>query len=195
MNKYIVLYTLLAISLTGKAQTLLSFNTERQQIDQQLMIGLGTWAVGNFALSGYGWATAANAQDKYFHQMNVMWNTVNIGLAVPGYIRAKNANLGLNEAQTWGAQQKTQHIFLINSALDLGYMASGFVLKQQNSTNPNKEAQLQGYGNSLLLQGGFLLLFDLSAYWIHQHHGRISQKNGSIQLQPSSNGIGLKMQF
>ena len=195
MNKYIVLYSLLAISLTGKAQTLLSFNTERQQIDQQLMLGLGTWAVGNFALSGYGWATAANAQDKYFHQMNVMWNTVNLGLAVPGYFRAKNANLGLNEAQTWEAQQKTQRIFLINSALDLGYMASGFVLKQQNSTNPNKEAQLKGYGNSLLLQGGFLLLFDLSAYWIHQHHGRISQEKGSIQLQPSSNGIGLRMQF
>ena len=195
MNKYIVLYTLLAISLTGKAQTLLSFNTDRQQIDQQLMIGLGTWAVGNFALSGYGWATAANAQDKYFHQMNVMWNTVNIGLAVPGYIRAKNANLGLNEAQSWAAQHKTQRIFLVNSAMDLGYLASGLVLKQQNSTDASKQAQFEGYGNSLLLQGGFLLLFDLSAYWIHQHHGRISQKNGSIQLQPSSNGIGLRMQF
>jgi hypothetical protein len=178
-----------------QAQTLLNYNEERQQIDQQLMIGLGTWAVGNFALSGYGWATAANAQDKYFHQMNVMWNTVNIGLAVPGYIRAKNANLGLNEAQSWAAQHKTQKIFLVNSAMDLGYLASGLVLKQQNSTDASKQAQFEGYGNSLLLQGGFLLLFDLSAYWIHQHHGRISQKNGSIQLQPSSNGIGLRMQF
>jgi len=193
MNKYIVLYTLLAISLTGKAQTLLSFNTERQQIDQQLMIGLGTWAVGNFALSGYGWATAANAQDKYFHQMNVMWNTVNLGLAVPGYFRAKNANLGLNEAQTWEAQQKTQRIFLINSALDLGYMASGFVLKQQNSTNPNKEAQLQGYGNSLLLQGGFLLLFDLSAYWIHQHHGYVLQKANASNLKLSTSGVDMRI--
>jgi hypothetical protein len=175
------------------AQTLLHFNKERQQIDQQLMIGLGTWAVGNFALSGYGWATAANAQDKYFHQMNVMWNTVNIGLAVPGYIRAKNANLGLNEAQTWEAQQKTQRIFLINSALDLGYMASGFVLKQQNSTNPNKEAQLQGYGNSLLLQGGFLLLFDLSAYWIHQHHGYVLLKSNASNLKLSTSGVDMRI--
>ena len=175
------------------AQTLLHFNKERQQIDQQLMIGLGTWAVGNFALSGYGWATAANAQDKYFHQMNVMWNTVNIGLAVPGYIRAKNANLGLNEAHTWEAQQKTQRIFLINSALDLGYMASGFVLKQQNSTNPNKEAQLQGYGNSLLLQGGFLLLFDLSAYWIHQHHGYVLQKANASNLKLSTSGVDMRI--
>ncbi|MEN9969327.1 MAG: hypothetical protein RIR94_1524 [Bacteroidota bacterium] len=189
-------FAFLLLCLTHfQAQTLLNFNKERQQIDQQLMIGLGTWAASNFALSGYGWATTASTQEKYFHQMNVMWNTVNLGLAVPGYFRAKNANSALNNAQTWEAQQKTQRIFLINSALDLGYMASGFVLKQQNSTNPSKQAQFQGYGNSLLLQGGFLLLFDLSAYWIHQHHGSISQEKGSFQLQPSSNGIGLRLQF
>jgi hypothetical protein len=195
MPKHLLLSTLLCIAITGKAQTLLSFNTERQHIDQQLMIGLGTWAASNFALSSYGWATAANEEEKYFHQMNVMWNTVNLGLALPGYFRAKNTNLGLNEAQSWAAQQKTQKIFLVNSALDLGYMASGLVLKQQNSTDASKQAQFEGYGNSLLLQGGFLLLFDLSAYWIHQHHGRVSQENGSIQLQPSSNGIGLRLQF
>jgi hypothetical protein len=175
------------------AQTLLHFNKERQQIDQQLMIGLGTWAVGNFALSGYGWATAANAQDKYFHQMNVMWNTVNIGLAVPGYIRAKNANLGLNEAQTWEAQQKTQRIFLINSAMDLGYLASRLVLKQQNSTDASKQAQFEGYGNSLLLQGGFLLLFDLSAYWIHQHHGYVLQKANASNLKLSTSGVDMRI--
>lgn len=195
MPKHLLLSTLLYISITGKAQTLLSFNTERQQIDQQLMIGLGTWAASNFALSGYSWATAANEQTKYFHQMNVMWNTVNLALAVPGYFRAKNTNLGLNDLQTWEAQKKTQKIFLINSALDLGYLASGFALRQQANTDPTKQAQFQGYGNSLLLQGGFLLLFDLSAYWIHQHHGSVSQEKGSIQLQPSSNGIGLRLQF
>lgn len=189
-------FAFLLLCLTHfRAQTLLNFNKERQQIDQQLMIGLGTWAASNFALSGYSWATAANEQTKYFHQMNVMWNTVNLALAVPGYFRAKNANSDLNNAQTWEAQKKTQKIFLINSALDLGYLASGFALKQQANTDPTKQAQFQGSGNSLLLQGGFLLLFDLSAYFIHQHHGRISQEKGSIQLQPSSNGLGLKLQF
>ena len=195
MQKLKLLLVFIAIGTGYRSQPIMNFNSERQHIDQQLMIGLGTWAVSNFTLSGYGWATASTSQEKYFHQMNVMWNTVNLALAVPGYIRSKNANLGLNEVQTLAEQRKTQKIFLVNSALDLGYMASGFVLKQQNSTNPNKEAQLQGYGNSLLLQGGFLLLFDLSAYWIHQHHGRISQEKGSFQLQPSSNGIGLRLQF
>jgi hypothetical protein len=195
MQQLKIFTLILFLSSACRAQTLLNFNKERQQIDQQLMVGLGTWVASNFALSGYGWATAANEQTKYFHQMNVMWNTVNLGLAVPGYFRAKNANSDLNNAQTWEAQKKTQKIFLINSALDLAYMTSGLVLRQQENIDAAKQAQFQGYGNSLLLQGGFLLLFDLSAYWIHQHHGRISQEKGSIQLQPSSNGIGLRLQF
>ncbi len=178
-----------------QAQTLLNYNEERQQIDQQLMIGLGTWAASNFALSGYGLAKAANAQERYFHQMNVMWNTVNIGLAVPGYFRAKNAKLDLSKKQTFAAQKKTQHIFLINSGLDLAYLASGFVLRQQNSMDASKQAQFKGYGNSLLLQGGFLLLFDLSAYWIHQHHGRVLQQTNFSQVKLSTSGIGLTLQF
>lgn len=193
MQKLKLLLVFIAIGTGYRSQPIMNFNSERQHIDQQLMIGLGTWAVSNFTLSGYGWATASTSQEKYFHQMNVMWNTVNLALAVPGYIRSKNANLGLNEVQTLAEQRKTQKIFLVNSALDLGYMASGFVLKQQNSTNPNKEAQLQGYGNSLLLQGGFLLLFDLSAYWIHQHHGYVLQKANASNLKLSTSGVDMRI--
>jgi hypothetical protein len=97
--------------------------------------------------------------------------------------------------KTWEVQKKTQKIFLINSALDLGYMASGLLLRQQSSINTSKQAQFQGYGNSLLLQGGFLLLFDLSAYWIHQHHGRALQKPSLSSLQLSTSGIGLTWHF
>jgi hypothetical protein len=193
MQKLKLLLVFIAIGTGYRSQPIMNFNSERQHIDQQLMIGLGTWAVSNFTLSGYGWATASTSQEKYFHQMNVMWNTVNLALAVPGYIRSKNANLGLNEVQTLAEQRKTQKIFLVNSALDLGYMASGFVLKEQNSTNPNKEAQLQGYGNSLLLQGGFLLLFDLSAYWIHQHHGYVLQKANASNLKLSTSGVDMRI--
>jgi hypothetical protein len=191
MQKLKLLLVFIAIGTSYQSQPMMNFNKERQHIDQQLIIGLGTWAVSNFTLSGYGWATAATSQEKYFHQMNVMWNTVNLALAVPGYIRSKNANLGLNEVQTLAEQRKTQKIFLVNSALDLGYMASGFVLKKQNSTDASKQAQFEGYGKSLLLQGGFLLFFDLGAYFIHQKHGQKLNTNLVSKLQPSSVGIGL----
>jgi hypothetical protein len=191
MQKLKLLLVFIAIGTCYRSQPLMNFNSERQHIDQQLMIGLGTWAVSNFTLSGYAWATASTSQEKYFHQMNVMWNTVNLALAVPGYFRAKNTNLGLNEGQTFAEQRKTQKIFLVNSALDLGYMASGFVLKEQNSMDPFRQAKFEGYGKSLLIQGGFLLFFDLSAYFIHQKHGQKLHTNQVSKLQPSSVGIGL----
>ena len=53
------------------------------------MLGLGSWAGLNILGSGIGWATSTNGQNKSFHQMNVMWNVVNLGLSIPGYFRAK----------------------------------------------------------------------------------------------------------
>ncbi len=72
-------------------QSLEQFNKERIQTDKRLMIGLGSWATTNFVVSGIGWATVPSGEAHYFHQMNVLWNTVNIGLAVPGYLKAKKA--------------------------------------------------------------------------------------------------------
>jgi hypothetical protein len=74
------------------SQPLIQFNQERLQTDKQLMLGLGSWASANFLVSGLGWATVPKGEAHYFHQMNVLWNTVNIGLAIPGYINAKKSN-------------------------------------------------------------------------------------------------------
>lgn len=73
------------------AQPLLQFNQERIQKDKRLMLGLGSWASANFLVSGVGWATVPKGEAYYFHQMNVLWNTVNIGLAIPGYFNAKKS--------------------------------------------------------------------------------------------------------
>ena len=53
------------------------------------MLSLGSWASANIVGSGIGWARSYSEENKYFHQMNVMWNLVNLGLAIPGYIKAK----------------------------------------------------------------------------------------------------------
>jgi hypothetical protein len=46
-------------------------------------------------------------------------------------------------------------------------------------------AELQkGFGNSLIVQGAFLLLFDTAAYFIHK-------KNRLKQLEPMVNSKGL----
>ncbi|MDG1334123.1 MAG: hypothetical protein P8P74_17455 [Crocinitomicaceae bacterium] len=174
------------------SQSLIDFNKDRLKTDQHLMIGLGSWASLNIVGSGIGWATAPNEEMKSFHQMNVMWNTVNIALAIPGYIKAKRDNPEIGFFETQSAQQKTEKIFLINSGLDIAYISSGLLLRSAANTNLEKQDQFNGFGNGLILQGGFLLVFDMTAYFIHNRHRKKSLNPLIKNIELSNNGIGLK---
>ena len=156
------------------------------------MIGLGFWATANFIGSGIGWATAPNEEMKSFHQMNVLWNTVNLGLAIPGYIKARKEKTNLSVFETLNAQQKTEKIFLINSGLDIGYIATGFILRSEAKTNLEKQDQFNGFGNGLILQGGFLLVFDLTAYFIHNRNRKKGLNPIIRNIQLSDTGLGIK---
>lgn len=186
------LLSLLFYTSSSLAQPLLQFNQERLQTDKRLMLGLGSWAGANFVASGVGWATVAKGEAYYFHQMNVLWNTVNIALAIPGYLNAKKSNPNLTFAQTIIAQHKTEKLFLINTGLDIAYISSGLLLRSSAKTNLTKRDQFNGFGTSLIMQGGFLFLFDLTAYVLHNRHAKkaLYPKMKSIEL--SSSGLGLK---
>ena len=156
------------------------------------MIGLGSWAAANFVGSGIGWATAPNVEMRSFHQMNVLWNTVNIALAIPGYLSAKKGNPYITFYETMSAQQRTEKLFIINSGLDIGYISAGFLLRSEAKTNIERRDQFTGFGNGLILQGGFLLLFDMTAYFIHNQHRKKSLNPLFEKMELSDNGIGLK---
>ena len=173
-------------SFISWAQPLQNFNKERTQIDKGLMIGLGSWATSNFIVSGIGWATVPKSEAYYFHQMNVLWNTVNLGLAIPGYFKAKNDNRALTLNETKKIQRKTQNIFLINTGLDVVYISSGFLLRNSAQSNLSQKDRFNGFGNALILQGGFLFIFDLTAYAIHKCHANKSLN----KLELSPNGLG-----
>lgn len=190
--KNILLLVGVLLVFGSTAQSLEQFNKERIQTDMRLMIGLGSWATTNFIVSGIGWATVPSGEAHYFHQMNVLWNTVNIGLAVPGYLKAKKANSSLSFAETIRTQHKTEKIFLINTGLDIGYVAGGLLLRSAAKTNIGKRDQFNGFGNSLLMQGGFLFVFDLTAYMIHNRHSKKSLDNLMNSVELSSSGLGLQ---
>lgn len=191
MKRFLFLILLVAAPFSH-GQNMNEFNKERIQTDKRLMIGLGSWATTNFIVSGMGWATVPSGEAHYFHQMNVLWNTVNIGLAVPGYLKAKKANSSLSFAETIRTQHKTEKIFLINTGLDIGYVAGGLLLRSAAKTNISKRDQFNGFGNSLLMQGGFLFVFDLTAYVIHNRHSKKSLDKLMNSVELSSSGVGLK---
>ena len=71
------------------------------------------------------------------------------------------------------AQLRTENLYLFNAGLDVAYLATGFYLleKGRNTTASGSAERWQGYGQSLLLQGGFLLLFDGFQFATHHRHG------------------------
>ena len=183
-------FLLFFVAFSSSAQPLAEFNQVRLQTDRKLMITLGSWSVVNILGSGIAWATTDDAQRKYFHQMNATWNAVNLGLAIPGYIKAKKSNDRLSFKETMIEQQRAEKAFLFNTALDLTYMSAGLILRSEAKTNTEKGDQFKGFGNSLLMQGGFLFLFDLTAYMIHNRHQKRVLYPIFERLTPSSSGLG-----
>ena len=66
------------------------------------------------------------------------------------------------------------------------------LLKERSKTTIKNPAKLKGYGESVMLQGGVLLLFDGIMYAIHNKHGKLLNKMGeNIKLSATGHGIGL----
>ena len=173
------------------------YQRDYNKINEHLMLTLGSYAVGNFAISSAGYFIAENEYTKHFHEMNVMWNTVNFGLALPGYFKAKKNAGDWDVAEMDRQQRKTQSIFLINSAVDIGYIATGMYLRREAENRPDESDMFRGYGDSMVLQGSFLFAFDLVAYAIHKRH---YNREADIYLNKVSvhsfgQGIGLTVQL
>jgi len=168
------------------------FNSERSKTDQKLMLTLGSWSTTNMIVSGAAWVTLQEGEARYFHQMNVMWNVVNLGLAIPGYIKARNASTDISFARTWSEQSQTEKVFLFNGALDIAYMTSGMLLREMAQNDPSRAEIFNGFGNGLLLQGGFLFVFDLAAYGIHKIHANRKLSPLFDKMELSQSGIGIR---
>lgn len=130
----------------------------------------------------------------YLHQMNLMWNSVNLGIATYGMIAGPPP---FNEAvETLVSQHmKSERLYIINSGLDLIYMGAGGYLLHRSKKSVGKSDLLKGYGQSLLLQGGFLLIFD-TALWALQRNTRLNFLDQiSTASIPEISGIGLAYSF
>ncbi|HEV3324073.1 MAG TPA: hypothetical protein VG052_00660 [Puia sp.] len=162
------------LSLSSAAQS--SFNDSiahsRNLITRSAMITLGSWATANIA-SGFILAGNTSGAAKYTWRMNGYWNFINLGLAGMGYLRAtKDASKSFSLIDNYDAQNALEKIYIFNFGLDLAYIAGGFYLRERgmNSTTIKSADQLKGYGTSIILQGGFLLLMDGAMILLHHRN-------------------------
>lgn len=186
----LVLFYLPAYAQIDKA--LLDFELSRQDINKNGMLILGTWALGNILLGSYG-AIKTSGEAKYFHQFNAMWNVVNLGIAAFGYFNAAGSDPNsMTGMEIINGYNSLQNFLLLNAGLDVAYMVTGLYLKER-SKNSSKADRLRGYGNSLLLQGGFLLAFDIALYFINQNNASVNLYPHLESLLNNGLGVGIRM--
>lgn len=172
-------------------------NTRRNTYSRNGMIALNTWATANIISGTVGVFTAKNAEIRHFHEMNIYWNMVNLGIAIPGLISAiKEKKTGLSLQQTIKKQHGSETAFLVNGFLDISYITTGFLLREIGKGKTDKlRDRLCGYGDSMIVQGGFLMFFDFVKYALHKRNGkRIDTLWQNTSIAPyGAYGLGLSM--
>ena len=83
---------------------------------------------------------------------------------------------------------------LFNAALDLGYMVGGVYLMER-SKNSEQSERLKGFGQAVIVNGGFLLIFDSIMYYMHANHESSVLIPLLENIQISTNSAGLRWQF
>ncbi|MCK6525408.1 hypothetical protein L6R49_28715 [Myxococcota bacterium] len=130
-------------------------------VDRRGMVTLGSWATANLIAGTAGALLIDDPRAQAFAQGSAAWNVVNLGLAAGGLAAAHR---DAERAPSWPALaldgSRDRGVFLLNAGLDVGYMAAGLWLRERGARVGRPE--LQGYGDALVAQGGFLFVFDLS---------------------------------
>ena len=194
MKRFFLASVLSLFALVAFAQlTLPAFNENRLQRQQRAMTVLGTWAIGNIA-AGAALQGRSTGDAKYFHRMNAYWNVVNLGLAGISFYtigRTDPGSFGLTESVA--EHYKIQKILLFNAGLDVGYMLGGaYLLERARRPDQARPERLRGFGRSIVLQGAFLFLFDLGAYFY------LSSDSGLpdiLRFGPTGDGVGMTWRF
>ncbi len=195
VSNYLFLISLLISPIAfNQIQTLNEFNSKRVQYVEKGMLTLGAWSFANIASGTIGYLSSSG-EARYFHQMNAGWNIVNAVIAGTGYFQNKKRVNPSSLSESILEQRKVEQAYLFNTALNFTYISTGLLLKSQAQHTTDNFHRFQGYGNSLILQGGFLFLFDLSSYLIHKAN-RNKRLNPLLEkIEIADQGIGVKIKL
>lgn len=139
--------------------------SESRQMQRKAMYVLGSWAAVNIVTGAYG-SFSSPGRAKYLHQMNAGWNVVNLSIAgLSLYSLSQSDPSTFSTSGIFEDMNNLDKFLLLNAGLDIGYIATGAWLWDRGLRKGSE--RLEGYGRSLIIQGGFLLLFDAAFYLLH----------------------------
>src|SRR5688572_17389783 len=106
--------------------------------------------------------------------MNADWNVVNLALASFGYYGSASADpASFNLFSSIKKNYSMEKILLLNAGLDAAYITTDLYLIEHAKSSTSQTDRLKGFGQSIMLQGGFLMLFDISLSLIHNSYTKL----------------------
>src|SRR5438552_3006409 len=156
---YAPVVALLALSLAAEPFDLRELNRDRLRTNRLAMGVLAGWAAANIASGVLGGALDRDPQRQALFFTNAAWNVVNAllaGMALYGNLTTDPAALDFKASVA--AAAKVEKIYLVNAGLDAGYVVAGVLLWQLGAAR--LDPRLDGVGQSVLVQGICLLVFD-----------------------------------
>lgn len=181
-------------SIQAQSDTTLPYIVQKQfklqRTSTQILAG---WSVANLTLSGIALGQA-NGSNKYFHEMNLYWNVINVGIAGIGLLGLRKINESPTVSSVVKEHYTLQKSLLLNTGLDIAYVTSGFWLLDKSKTEITqvRSERFRGFGQAVVVQGGFLLLFDLTNYFVHRSD---SPRLHRLLDQVSLSGNGVRVKF
>jgi len=175
---------------------LLDINRLRLKTNTVGMSVLGGWALTNIGV-GLVMQSQTTGSTRAFWQMNAGWNAVNLALAGFGLWGALGSDpAAFSLAETAREGRSVETLLWVNAGLDVGYMMTGVWLMERgrretlSGGDPAKADRFTGFGQSLLLQGGFLLVFDTVMALLHRgHNNRLFDLLEYVQINPGGVSI------
>lgn len=163
--KYLLLIITSLILQPSIAQTdsiIKQFDNRANNLNRNGMVVLSSWAGANIVGSAVGYALTTSNEEKDFYLMNASWGVINLGLALPSLFSKAKETTSIYDLQK--KQTNMEKIFLANALLDVAYITGGFYLKQyaSNQTEIKKQERFNGFGNSIVIQGAGLMVFDMA---------------------------------
>lgn len=187
----------LILNCSAQTQDSLFYSFDTQRIKHQLngMRVLGAWSAVNIT-GGLILRNNTSGSEKYFHEMNAIWNSVNLTIAASGYIRALKEDPENYPFAVLEKQLQLEKTLLFNAGLDLAYITAGayFIERSKNQQQTIDKQRFAGYGRSLVLQGSFLLIFD-SIFYIIEAKASKDLRDTMSFLFISPSGIGFRKTF
>jgi hypothetical protein len=194
---FIFLFNLFNWGILSQVEISQNYQLNSRQQQKNAMYILGGWSLVNITSGAIGFYTQ-EGESRYFHQMNAGWNIVNLGLAGIGLFQLNREQQGFSNAyELIQNQQGLEKVFLVNGALNFAYMTSGVALRSYAFRDLDNYHRWTGFGNSLILQGGFLAVFDFANYFIHRKRAKtyLHPYLKDIRILPTANGIGMTYQL